>query len=560
MEEISMVLSGEAGTGLKTIEGLFIDMLRQSGFYFYMSKEIMSRIRGGNNTTQFRISGKKVTSYVEKTDYVIVLNRNALYRLDDRMGDDTVIIGPAEFIDDEKKSAYKIKEVDFIGAAKKAGNPKYENTVILGFLSGMLNLDESIGEKLLTKKLSKKGEEVVEKNLEAFKSGVNLGTECGFDIRIPRDDALVKRPGISGTEALVIGSLAGGCNFITSYPMSPSTGILVGMANNANEYGVAVEQAEDEIAAINMVLGAWYAGARAMASTSGGGFALMTEGISMSGIGETPAVIQLAQRPGPGTGLPTRTEQGDLDLVIHAGHGEFPRIVLSPGSLEDGINLSQKAFNIADKHQVPVIILSDAHYVSQAYNLGEIDFSKMKNEYFVVESEEGYKRYLVTENGRSPRSVSGYGKGLVCVDSDEHDETGHITEDFSVRIEQQDKRMRKLDDYEDIEPELIGAKDYKTLVVGWGSTYGVLREVADRLGDKSLACLHYKQVYPVPKLSREMLEKAEKLILVEQNYSGQFGTLLKKEWGIKFDKKILKYNGMPFSLEEVEEELKKEVL
>ena len=520
----------------------------------------MSRIRGGNNTTQFRVSGKKVTSYVEKTDYVIVFNKGALYRLGSRMNGDTVIIGPADFIEEEVRSSHKIKEVDFIEVAKKAGNPKYVNTAILGFISGMLDLDESIGEKLLAKKLGKKGEEVVDKNIEAFKSGAELGRGCGFGIKIPMDPKVSEKPAISGTEALVIGSLAGGCDFITSYPMSPSTGILVGMSGKANEYGVAVEQAEDEIAAINMVLGAWYAGARAMASTSGGGFALMTEGLSMSGIGETPAVIHLAQRPGPGTGLPTRTEQGDLNLVVHAGHGEFPRVVLAPGSLEDGIVLSQKAFNIADKYQVPVVILSDAHYVNQAYNLDKVDFSKMKNEYFIAESEKGYKRYLLTENGRSPRSVPGYGEGLVCVDSDEHDETGHITEDFSVRVAQQDKRMRKLSDYEDIEPELIGPKEYKTLVVGWGSTYGVLREAADRLGDHGLACLHYKQVYPLPDISREMLEKAEKLILLEQNYSGQFGNLIKKEWGIEFDRKILKYDGMQFSLEEVEEELRKEVL
>ncbi len=560
MEEISIVLSGEAGTGLKTVEGLFIDLLKQSGFHFYMSKEIMSRIRGGNNTTQFRISGKKVTSYVEKTDYVIVLNKNALYRLEERMNQNTVIIGPSDFIDEDKKSKYKIKEVDFVEAAKKAGDPKHVNTVILGLLSGMLNLDENSGVALLEKKLSKKGEEVVEKNIAAFKLGIIFGRECGFDIKIPRNESICNRPAISGTEALVIGSLAGGCNLITAYPMSPSTGILVGMANNANEYGVAVEQAEDEIAAINMVLGAWYAGARAMVSTSGGGFALMTEGLSMSGVGETPVVIHLAQRPGPGTGLPTRTEQGDLNMAVHAGHGEYPRVILAPGSIEDGVTLSQKAFNIADKYQVPVIILSDGHYVNQAYNLEEIDFSKMENEYSIFESKKGYKRYFVTENGRSPRAVPGYSEGLVCVDSDEHDDTGHITEDFSVRVEQQDKRMRKLSEYEDIEPELIGPKDYKALLVGWGSTYGVLREAIEKLGDKRLACLHYKQVYPLPKISKEMLEKAGKLILVEQNYSGQFGDIIKKEFGIKFDKKILKYNGMPFSLEEVEEELKREVL
>ncbi len=560
MEEISIVLSGEAGSGLKTVEGLFSNLLKQGGFYFYMSKEIMSRIRGGNNTTQFRISGKKVTSYIEKTDYVIILNQNALYRLEDRMNKNTLIIGPLDFIDENEKSKYKIKEVDFIKTAKKAGDPKHVNIVIFGLLSGILDLDETLGVSILQKKFSKKGEEVLDKNIQAFKLGIILGKELAIDLKIPRDNNISKKPAISGTEALVIGSLAGGCNFITAYPMSPSTGILVGMADNADEYEVAVEQAEDEIAAINMVLGAWYAGARGMVSTSGGGFALMTEGLSMSGVGEIPAVIHLAQRPGPGTGLPTRTEQGDLNMAVYAGHGEFPRVVLAPGSIEDGIILSQKAFNIADKYQVPVIILSDGHYVNQACNSEDIDFSKMENEYFIYESKKGYKRYLVTENSTSPRAIPGYGEGLVCVDSDEHDDTGHITEDFAVRVEQQNKRMKKLCEYEDVEAEFIGSKDYKTLLVGWGSTYGVLREIVDKFGDRGVACLHYKQVYPLPKHSKEMLKKSEKLILVEQNYSGQLGSLIKKEWGIEFDRKILKYNGMPFSLEEIEKELKREVL
>ncbi|NQU82299.1 MAG: 2-oxoacid:acceptor oxidoreductase subunit alpha, partial [Bacteroidetes bacterium] len=323
-------------------------------------------------------------------------------------------------------------------------------------------------------------------------------------------------------------------------------------------YGVVVEQAEDEISAINMIQGAWYAGARAMVTTSGGGFALMEEGISNAGMAEVPIVIHLAQRPGPSTGLPTKTEQGDLNLALYAGHGEFPRIIFAPGNFTDGIYLTQKAFNMADKFQVPVIILTDQFYIDSFQSIKSIDFTDFKVENYVTGTDKDYKRYKNTEDGISPRGIPMQGDGFVRFDSHEHDEGGFITEDPDIRTKMVDKRLKKLESYskESIDAEIIGSKNYKTLIVGWGSTYGVIKEAIEKLDNDDLAFAYFKQVYPLPNNTEELLSKAKKLIIIENNATSQFGQLIKRYTGMEFFMHILKYNGMPFSLEEIIEKLK----
>ncbi|MDD2998065.1 MAG: 2-oxoacid:acceptor oxidoreductase subunit alpha, partial [Candidatus Riflebacteria bacterium] len=357
------------------------------------------------------------------------------------------------------------------------------------------------------------------------------------------------------TEAIGIGAIAGGCDFIASYPMSPGTGVLAYLAKQSKEYGIVVEQAEDEIAAINMMLGAWYAGARGMVTTSGGGFALMTEGLSLAGCLESPAVIHLAQRPGPATGLPTRTEQGDLNLAIYAGHGDFPRVIYAPGKFADAITLTQKAFAVADQFQIPVILLTDQYFLDSVGTTEEIDFSEFAEKNNFIETSDDYQRYALTRSGISPRGIPGHGKGLVCADSDEHSENGRITEDFAMRIAMVDKRMRKLNDYHDVEPELIGNKNFSTLIIGWGSTYGAICEALKIISRADIAFACFKQVFPVPKSAVKLLEQAQKRIVIENNATGQFGKLLEMETLMKIHEKILKYNGMPFSVEELVERI-----
>jgi len=335
--------------------------------------------------------------------------------------------------------------------------------------------------------------------------------------------------------------------------MSPSTGVLTFLAQHAREFDVVVEQAEDEIAAINMGLGAWYAGARALVGTSGGGFALMVEGVSLAGMLETPIVVHLAQRPGPATGLPTRTEQGDLELALYAGHGPFPRLILAPGSIEDAFHLTARAFDQADKHQVPAFVLTDQYLMDSYYNFPGLDLKGLKVEDHIVRTGKGYKRYALTPSGVSPRGIPGNGEGLVMVDSDEHDEEGHITEDLALRTRMVDKRMRKAAGIlaDCIPPELIGSSDYETLLVSWGSTYHAVREALDRLGDPKVAALHFTQVWPIHPDTAGHLERAKRTIAIEGNATGQFARLLRLELGHEVDHRILKYSGLGFSVEDV---------
>lgn len=285
----------------------------------------------------------------------------------------------------------------------------------------------------------------------------------------------------------------------------------------------------------------------------------MSEGLSLAGIIETPVVIHLAQRPGPATGLPTRSEQGDLLFALFAGHGEFPRIIFAPGKTEDVFTLSLKAFDLADKFQVPIIIMTDQYLLDSSFLVPSIDVSKIKNKNHIVKTNKDYKRYKLTKNGISPRGIPGYGKGLVVVDSDEHDQEGYITEDLDLRIKMVDKRLKKMDLIKkEIEPpELIGNKNYKTLVIGWGSSYYTIKEALKRLDDKNMAFLHYKQLYPLHPDTIKYIKKANKTAVIENNATSQFAKLIKMETGIQIDNSILKYNGLPFGVEEIVKELKK---
>jgi 2-oxoglutarate ferredoxin oxidoreductase subunit alpha len=294
-----------------------------------------------------------------------------------------------------------------------------------------------------------------------------------------------------------------------------------------------------------------------MVTTSGGGFALMTEGLSLAGMLESPLVIHLAQRPGPATGLPTRTEQGDLELALYAGHGEFPRIIFAPGTLEDGFCLTQKAFNLADKFQVPVFVLTDQYFIDSYYNTSPFSLKDLKIEKHLVETSEDYQRYKPTENGISPRGIPGFGQGLVCVDSDEHDHQGHITEDLALRTEMVDKRLKKLDSIkrEIIPPRLLGQDSYKNLVICWGSTFNIVCEAINNLGRDDTAILHFSQVYPLPGGLKELVNKAEKTIVVENNATAQFARLLKIHSDINVDHSVLKYDGLCFASDTLAEQL-----
>ncbi|HRU39925.1 MAG TPA: 2-oxoacid:acceptor oxidoreductase family protein, partial [Candidatus Goldiibacteriota bacterium] len=345
---LTIVLAGEAGQGVQSIETMLVAALKKHGFNVFATKEYMSRVRGGVNSTEIRVSDTPVRSHVDRIDLLIPLNNEAIPHLEKRISKSTVILGDSTQVHDSR-----LINIPFQRIASEFGNPIFSNTVAAGTVCGLLGVDENILFSIVMEMFSKKGEDIAQKNADAAKSGYEIGKDlkeekiAGFNVKKGADTA--GHIMLNGADAVAIGAIAGGCNACFAYPMTPSTGVFTAMAGYSSRLPVVAEQVEDEIGVINMALGAWYAGARALVSTSGGGFALMTEGLSLAGMTETPVVIHLAQRPGPATGLPTRTEQADLNLALYAGHGFFPRIILAPGSVEEAFRLSAEAFNLADR-------------------------------------------------------------------------------------------------------------------------------------------------------------------------------------------------------------------
>ncbi len=562
-DDISIVLCGQAGQGIQTIEYVLTRVLKLAGFNVFATKEYMSRIRGGTNSTEIRVSSKPVRSVVNRIDVLIPLDKDALQHVQKRISPETIILSEAENFDviSEQGGCVCI-EVPFTKIATDIGDKIYSNIVAVGVVAGFLGVDLQLVNDYIRKYFSGKSDDVVSKNLEAAKAGHKLGCDLTDSGKIKigvKPNANVKdQILLSGAEAVASGAIAGGCNFISSYPMSPSTAVLVFLSQHAKEFNIIAEQAEDEIAAINMAIGAWYAGARAMVTTSGGGFALMVEGLSLSAMLESPVVIHLGQRPGPATGLPTRTEQSDLELALYAGHGEFPRIILAPGTLEEAFSLTGKAFGLADKYQVPVFVLTDQYFLDSYYNTARFDLSDIKAEKHIVRTEKEYRRFELTADGISPRGIPAFGQGLVCVDSDEHDEHGHITEDLDLRVKMVDKRLKKGNALvkDSIPPQLVGPKNYRKLIICWGSTYNIVDEAVKNLERDDIAFLHFNQVHPLPKETENFLNRAERTIIVENNATGQFAKQVKLHTGIDIDKKVLKYNGLSFTVEELVEKLK----
>ncbi len=551
--DISIVLGGAAGQGVQTVETLLVQVLKKEGYHVFASKEYMSRIRGGSNSTEIRLTSEKRRAYVDRIDLLFALDKNVVPHLENRISKSTVIIGEKAKVCDTE---CRVVDVPFTRFATELGHPIYTSTVAVGVVLGMLRADESVFHDFLRTHFARKGEEVVAKNIEAAKKGYVHGTHISFlegvEISVPRTAPTEDMLLLDGMESVGLGTLAAGCNYISSYPMSPGTGLLTFLAAHKKDFGIVVDQAEDEIAAINQGLGAWYAGARAVVTTSGGGFALMCEGVSLAGIIETPIVVHVGMRPGPATGLPTRTEQADLNLVLYAGHGEFPRAIYAPGTPEEAYYAMTEAFRIADKYQIPVFVLTDQYFLDSVTTVASKALQAASNKSHVVETEANYERYALAEDGVSPRGIPGYGPGLVGVDSDEHDTLGHITESADVRREQHGKRLKK---HEGIMSEALSpvispqAKKAKTLIVTWGSNFGVVEEALDHLDDESIGHIHFPQVYPLPALGKKLLAKAEAIVVVENNASGQFADLLEREYDVEVSTRVLQSDGNPFSVE-----------
>jgi 2-oxoglutarate ferredoxin oxidoreductase subunit alpha len=552
--DISLVLGGAAGQGIQTVEALLMKVLKQSGYHAFSTKEYMSRIRGGSNSTEIRITNTATATYRESIDFLFAMDKAVIPHLEHRITENTLIFGDTAKLGSE--GAHQIIDVPFSRFAAELGNPIFTSTVAVGVALGLLGVSKDPFEAFLKKRFAKKGEEVVVKNIEAAEKGYTFGSHIafdqGFEVHLVAKEEVKSNVLMSANDALGLGALAAGCNYVSSYPMSPGTALLTFLSVHSKEFGVVVDQAEDEISAINHVLGAWYAGARGLVTTSGGGFALMCEGVSLAGMIETPVVIHIGMRPGPATGLPTRTEQADLDLALYSGHGEFPRAIYAPGSAEECFAAMQEAFRVADAFQGPTFILTDQYLLDSIRSFPAEALVTQKVKQHIVRSAASYQRYQVTDDGISPRAIPGFGDGLVALDSDEHDEEGRITESHEVRQIMQDKRWKKFEGIKEaaITPTIFGdTASAQTVVVAWGSNKAVLEEALQAVNRKDLAGLHFMQVFPLATAAAELLG-GKRVVVLENNTTGQFARLLRDQYEVKTES-LLQYNGNPFSIEQV---------
>lgn len=553
------MLCGEAGRGLQTIEQFLIRVFAAAGYHVFSTSELMSRIRGGSNSTMIRVAAKPVAAPLDRIDLCIPLDKDALPHLGRAVTDQTAILA------DRVKVAVDRPAFDLplAALAADAGGLLFENTVAAGAILGLFGIEPGLVERQLSGFFAGKTPELVAKNIAAARSGYAAGAALAADgrlsCRITADPGVDNSLLFNGADAVGFGCLAGGCNFISSYPMSPSTAVLNFLAREGREFGVVVEQAEDEIAALNMALGAWYAGARAMVTTSGGGFSLMTETVSLAGMIESPAVIHLGQRPGPATGLPTRTEQGDLDLALYAGHGEFPRIIFAPGSLTQAFDLARRAFDAADEYQVPVFVLTDQYLLDSYALTAPFVIAGAPAASRVIKTSADYQRYALTPDGISPRGIPGHGEGSVACDSDEHTEAGYITEDIGVRKNMVEKRLRKgeLVKARATPPALYGSAGSPNIVICWGSSLAAVREAVELLGRQDVSVLHFTQVFPLAPGTGELLANSRRRILVEGNATAQFGRVLEHYGRVRIDGRVLRYDGHPFTADGLAAELAK---
>jgi 2-oxoglutarate ferredoxin oxidoreductase subunit alpha len=527
----------------------------------------MSRIRGGLNFYQVRVHEQPLYAHEDAVHLLLPLNVEALEAYQDEVVKGGGIIYDEDLKVDRRSVSTKGRKampVPLIEIAKEHGERVMANTAALGAAAGVAEYSFERLADIIRKNFSRKGPEVVAANLRVARAAYLYAQEqfaSDFGWKLEQIPDAPQRMVMSGNYAFALGALAGGCRFISAYPMTPATSIIEWMARHEQAYGVVTKHAEDEIAAVCMAIGANFVGARAMTATSGGGFSLMAEALGLAGMCEVPLVVVEAQRGGPSTGLPTRTEQSDLLFVLNASQGEFPRLLLTPGTIEEYFECGWRSFNLAEKYQTPVVVLSDHALAASVRTVDtdaidfdkiEIDRGKLLSDTELDALEEPYKRHVFVEDGISPRAMPGHPNSVYATASDEHDEFGHITEDMLNRRMMMEKRMTKLETArEDIQPPVCyGPEEASIILVGWGSTYGVVRETVDRLDGKARQ-VHFRDVWPFPAEATAEALRGGKVVVIENNYTGQFKRLLQSETCIPVDHTILRYDGRPFSPEDI---------
>lgn len=546
----NVLIGGAAGQGLDTLSRILEKILQKQGYYVFTNKDYMSRIRGGHNFIQVRFGDEKIFSHDPQPHLILALNTQTYDKHREKLRPDGFIIADEKLnLSDEALRAYPFS--DYMQSHK---NNRLLTSLLIGAVLKHFGLSMDYVSEVF--KDIFKTDELITVNMEACAYGYESSPEVFQAPKAQKQDMIL----ISGNEATALGAIAAGLSYYSAYPMTPATGIMNYLTKKQKEAGFVVEQAEDEIAAISAAMGASYAGVRAMTGTSGGGFALMVEHVSFIGVAETPLVVVDVQRPGPATGLPTRTAQGDLNMMLGSGHGEFPKLVTSLTDVESAFYDMQRAFNMADRYQLPVLVLSDQYLADATVTLAPFDFHRIPIARHLSPPElipQDYQRYAVTENGISPRYIPGQTPDAIhLADSHEHDPYGHPTEDVTKVLAQMEKRMRKLQTLtaDLLEPEHIGDQHPDILLIAWGSTGEILREAIQEMQAESLSigALIFKDLYPLPqKKLMALAPQAKKIINVEHNMTGQFGKLITMETGLKMDHSILKYDGRQLNFKEM---------
>jgi 2-oxoglutarate/2-oxoacid ferredoxin oxidoreductase subunit alpha len=548
MRSTNIVIGGEAGQGLVTVGGLLSRILVGEGYRIVVTQGYQSRIRGGHNTFEVRVSPDAIEAPAEEIDVLVALDDATVTLHIADLSPRALVVADESFCDADER-CLRVPFKDLAPAA-------FRNTAALGIVCAALGLDGASAARIVDEAFGAKHPEQAQGNRDALAkaSAWCAGKESYFR-RLPAAQAGPRRIMLEGNEALALGAVSAGLRFVSFYPMTPATSIPLTVIGMADRMGIVVEQAEDEIAAINMAIGASFAGAPSLTATSGGGFALMVEGVSLAGMTETPVVVVVGQRPGPATGLPTRTEQADLEFVLHAGHGEFPRAIFAPGSVEECFHLARRALFLAEAYQGPVFILTDQFLADSLRSIEPFDLSGLDQVKPGVDPASiagPYRRHARTGSGVSPRLLPGASAHLVVTDSDEHTEDGHLTEDLVVRKTMVEKRLAKLAGLkrEVIPPAYEGSASPELLLVSWGSTRGSVREAAAAIKEKGVdvATLHFNQVWPlVPEQFVARLEAAGSVICVEGNAFGQLARLIRRETGFEIEEKVSRYDGLPIT-------------
>ena len=559
--DFALAIGGAAGQGIATPGNVLARLFTHRGLYLNAYNAYQSIVRGGHIFLTIRISDEKIHNHGDKLDLLICLNQDTVNRHLRLMGPGTRVVFNADTITPgDHAEGVQLCPVPVGELSGGSRNKVMQNTIALGVVTALLGLDFEVLGTALERQFGGKGQDAVDENTTAARAGYDHA--AGHFEPYPDPIATGAKPLAlwTGNEALAMGGAAAGVKFYTAYPMSPSTGVLHWMAQNARDLGIMVRQAEDEIAVANMAIGAAHTGCRAMCATSGGGFALMTEAIGAAAMMEIPVVFIDVQRAGPSTGVPTKTEQGDLWQVLGASQGDFERLIAAPRNALDAFNTIPEVFNLCDRFQCPGIVITDL-LISEgtfAVDPEDIDLHPAIDRGEMITDAApngGYLRYENTESGISPRAVPGLEGYVHVVATDEHDQDGVlISDEFTNPLKRRmmvEKRARKLTGALDAiaPPELEGPADAAVTLIGWGSTYGVIKEAVEQLGARGIVANHLPIKWIVPFHAEAVIEivnNARQTIIVENNYSGQFFRYLRSETGLSIDGHIRKYDGEPF--------------